>query len=268
MRFFLASFCLIFLSIDSFSQETTTENVEVYNSFIDYKKDSSFSNVCTIRKGENKDTKFLKVNCGPTPLTHIWGVDFHNNIWIKNNLKKKFYKMEEDSVGLYYDMFNNDGFSLGSAGLMVAGAAFGMMIIPIENPNGLLTNVTVRYRQDTISKYFYPFGFPKLPNSKVFYYFTKYGKNETLVNLKVDGKIISLTKGSYYEETYPSTLPHYVKGLCLEETPAPFKVKILPAETTVILINRDRKGVVKFETMNSDMVFDFLKRKEKYQRIN
>ena len=235
-------FCFFLLCISSFSQKITSSEINIYKNYNDYLKDSSFISECSIKRIENKN-------------------------------RKRFYELKKDSLGLYYDIFNDEqmnwativgGVSLGIATGIIGGIVF----MPYQKPLAGLSDVTLRFRQDTITNEFYPCEFPYIKPSKVFYYFTKYSKNDTPITIKVNNDSISLTKGSYYEVTLPSRPPYTMQGIYYSDKPVYFKINVIPAESTVILFSRDELGYVIQDELNKPMAEEFLIKKEKLKKIN
>lgn len=273
MRISLFIYSCFLLCFSAFSQKVTTSEINIYRAYNDYLIDSSFKSECSIKQIENKKILSLKVSCKDDSFMPIWGIGFENKIWIENKNKKRFYELKNDSLGLYYDIFNDEQMNwatiVGGVSLGIAtGILGGIVFMPYQKPLAGLTDVTLRFRQDTITNEFYPCEFPFIKPSKVFYYFTKYSKNDTPITIKVNNDSISLTKGSYYEVTLPSRPPYTMQGIYYSDKPVSFKINVIPAESTVILFSRDELGYVIQDELNKPMAEDFLIKKEKLKKIN
>jgi hypothetical protein len=269
MRIILFFCCAFFYAAYSYSQDKIINENKAYRTYTGYLNDSNFITFCPVKKVMNKKVNYLKIKCGNTSSINIWGINYEEEVWIKDKERNKYYYLKKDSLGFYYDVYNTDDVSWTFVGVGIAsGLASGIALIPYDKPVGGISNVILRYRQETVTNEFYPYGFPNLKPSKVIYYFTKHSKDETDVNIEINKKIISLKKGSYYEEITPARPPHSKIGVCLEEFPKQFKIKIYPAQTSVILLSRDKMGLIKIENMNQEMVREFLKRKDKLEKVN
>lgn len=266
-------FCFFLLCISSFSQKITSSEINIYKNYNDYLKDSSFISECSIKRIENKKIVSLKSSCENESFMPIWGMKYEDKVWIENKNRKRFYELKKDSLGLYYDIFNDEQMNwatiVGGVSLGIAtGILGGIVFVPYQKPLAGLSDVTLRFRQDTITNEFYPWEFPFIKPSQVFYYFSKYSKNDTPITIEVNNDSISLTKGSYYEVTLPSRPPYTMQGIYYSDKPVSFKINIMPAESTVILFSRDELGYVLQDELNKPMAEDFLIKKEKLKKIN
>jgi len=262
-------FCFLFLCFSSFSQKITSSEVNCYKNYNDYLKDSSFINECSVKRIESKKIVSLKISCENESFMPIWGINYEGKDWIENKNRKRFYELEKDSLGLYYDIFNDEQINWASfvAGVSL-GVATGIVFMPYQKQLAGLSDVTLRFRQDTISNEFYPCEFPFIKPSKVFYYFTKYSKNDTPVKIEINNEPITLNKGTYYEVTLPSRPPYVMQGIYYSDKPISFKINVMPAESTVILFTRDELGYIIQDQLNKNMAEDFLINKEKLKKIN
>ena len=268
MRLVILIFFILFFSMNIFSQKKDIQEIEIYKTYNDYLAHTSIKTICSVKKGMDKTVEFLKLKDIPDSIKTIWGIYYEDKVSILNSRKNKFYKLEQDSLGLYYDIFNNEDINWVSlVGATISGLATGTTLMVNQVPVSGVYDVTLRYRQNFITKEFNPYEFPKLKPSKVIYYFTKYSKNEALIKIEIDKIQISLIKGSYYEEIIPTRPPYSKKGFYFKENPIPFIINIYPTKTTVILFSRAKDGSITFDELNPNMVNDFLKKKEKLTRV-
>ncbi|KAB2859200.1 MAG: hypothetical protein F9K09_03265 [Flavobacteriales bacterium] len=267
-------FCFFLMCNSSFSQKITSSEINFYKNYNDYLKDSSFISECSIKRIENKKIVSLKISCKNESFMPVWGMKYEDKVWIEDKNRKRFYELKNDSLGLFYDIFNDEQMNwttiVGGVSLGIAtGVLGGIVFVPYQKPLAGLSDVTLRFRQDTTSNEFYPCEFPYIKQSKVFYCFSKYSKKDTPVEIEINNELISLTKGSYYETTLPSRPPYKTRGVYYRSgSPISYIINVLPAETTVILFSRDEFGEIRQDELNKQMVEDFLLKKEKLKKIN
>lgn len=280
MRKILFVYCFL-LTLNSFTQTLDNKNIGVFKTYTDYLNNSSEKCNCSIKKIKEKDVSSLKVNCKDSSDSNIFGIIYEENVWVNSNHKKKFYELKKDSIGIYYDLLNSKETDWKGAAIggLIGGAIGGIIginnvftfaaINSSKNQNPLLLNVIIRFRYDNVSNKFYPSEFPNGKQSKVFYYYTKYTKDETPIEIELDNKKITLKKGSYYEEALPSPPPYIKQGLFIENnSPVMFNINVVPSNKIVILFSRDKTGAISLDHINSQMVEDFLKNKDKLEKIN
>lgn len=274
MRIILLSYCTLLLCLSSFSQNKTQREREIYKDYESYTHDSTHKKVCIVAKRKIENIYFLKVKSITGSLVDFWGISFEDKVWIKNKRKNKCYELKQDSLGLYYDLYNDDiGEVLLQAGGFLTFGIAGVLTttgvsVYFQKSKKLFTNVVIRYRQDVNTKEFQPYSYPDLKKTKAIYYFSKYSKNENSVSINVEGKNILLRKGSYYEDVLVSRKTYSKKLTCLDEGVEPFDVIAKETETTVILFKRKKDGTLTYNQLNENMVLDFLKRKDKLEQVN
>lgn len=254
--------CFVFTFCEGiYSQKQDNIKVKIYETYKDFLLDSSKNTICSIKTVANKSIFYLKIKCENDSVKTVWGLKYNNRTWVKN--LNKFYELEKDSAGFYFDVFDNGD---ASSGLLAFGLVGALVYSSIE-PSNTLDGVIIRFREDTTIKEFLPFEFPTLKPSRAIYYYTKYSKNEAPLKIVIDNKTLELKKGSYYEQILPSRVTYTKHGECLEEEKIPFQIKIKPAQTSVILFKRKKDGTLVQDELNPNMVKGFLKKKDNLVKI-
>lgn len=224
-------------------------------------EDSFISLNCVIKEHIGNQANYLKVKYDKDTIENIWAIKYKDQIWI--NEQNRFYQLKKDSAGYYFDVFEND---YSSSGLLAFGLVGGLVYSSLE-PSQRIDGVIIRYREEKKSNTFIPYEFPTLPPSRVIYYFTKYSKNDTEIELMINSKNIKLKKGSYFEEVLPSRVPYKKNVISLGDDKISFTVKIKPAATSVLLLKRKKDGTLICDELNQNMVVEFQKKQDKLQKI-